>query len=288
VKESTSVLKTRDGFDLFVRRWQEEGAPHRWTFVMVHGLGEHGARYRHLAEWFTPLGMTVYAMDQRGHGNSGGPRGHAPSLHALLDDVDAVVTLARDESGGPIVLIGHSFGGLIAIAYVLEHPDRIDRAIFSAPLLIAKVKVPAWKRQLASILPKVAPRLAVSNEVDPRLLSHDPEVARAYVADPLVHDRITGGLYGDTIARGEAFIARAPEVRVPFLLLHGRDDQIVDLVGSQRLFAGATVADRAFCVYPGMYHEVFNEVDCERVFQDIESWLTRRTDAHLTGWNPPP
>ena len=99
MNESTATLKTADGLDLFVRRWQAEEIPHRWTFVVVHGLGEHGERYRHLAEWFTPLGATVYAMDQRGHGKSGGPRGHAPSLNALLDNIDAVVTRARAESG---------------------------------------------------------------------------------------------------------------------------------------------------------------------------------------------
>lgn len=242
---------------------------------MIHGLGEHGGRYRHVAEWFAPKGVTIYAMDLRGHGNSGGPRGDAPSLRALLDDADAVVTHAREESGGPVVLIGHSFGGLIAIAYALDRPDRIDRAIFSAPLLIAKVKVPAWKRSLAAVLPKVAPRLAVSNEVDAKLLSHDPEVAPAYVADPLVHDRITGGLYGATIARGEAFIARAPELSVPFMMLHGADDQIVDPNGSQRFFDRATVPDRTLRIYLGMYHEIFNEVDRERVFKDIDGWLSR-------------
>jgi acylglycerol lipase len=81
---------------------------------------------------------------------------------------------------------------------------------------------------------------------------------------------------------------RAPDVRVPFLLLHGRDDQIVDPAGSQRFFAGATVPDRAFCLYPGLYHEIFNEIGQEKVFHDIDSWLTQRTDAHVTGWNPPP
>jgi alpha-beta hydrolase superfamily lysophospholipase len=227
-------------------------------------------------------------MDQRGHGKSGGPRGHAPSLNALLDDIDAVVTRARTESDGPVVLIGHSFGGLMAIAYTLAHPDHIDKAVFSAPLLIPKVKVPAWKRPLTKILPRIAPRLAVSNEVDANLLSHDPEIARRYASDPLVHDRITGGLYGDTIARGEEFIARAGEIRIPFLLMQGRDDRIVDPTGSQRFFARATAPERAFCVYPGMYHEIFNEVEHEKVFQDVESWLTQRTDAHLTGWNPPP
>jgi alpha-beta hydrolase superfamily lysophospholipase len=288
VNESTATLKTADGLDLYVRRWQAENVPHRWTFVVAHGLGEHGGRYRHLAAWFTPLGATVYAMDHRGHGLSGGQRGHAPSLKALLEDMDAVVMRARTESGGPVVLIGHSFGGLLAITYALAHPDHIEKAVFSAPLLIPKVKVPAWKRPLTKVLPRVAPRLAVSNEVDANLLSHDPEIARRYVSDPLVHDRITGGLYGETIARGEEFIARAGELRVPFLLMQGRDDQVVDPIGSQRFFARATAPDRAFCLYPGMYHEIFNEVDQAKVFQDVDSWLTQRTDAHLTGWNPPP
>jgi len=288
VNESTITLKTGDGLDLHVRCWRTEEVAHRWTFVIVHGLGEHGGRYQHLAAWFTPLGATVYAIDLRGHGRSGGPRGHAPSLDVLLADIDAVVVRARTDSGGPVVLIGHSFGGLLAIAYTLRHPDHIDKAVFSAPLLIPKVKVPAWKRPLTKILPRVAPRVAVSNEVDPNLLSHDPEIARRYASDPLVHDRITGGLYGDTIARGEAFIARASEVRVPFLLMQGRDDRIVDPLGSQRFFARATAPDRAFCLYPGLYHEIFNELEHERVFQDLESWLTQRTDAHVTGWNPPP
>jgi len=127
VNASTFTLKSRDGLDLAVRRWETDGAPHQWTFVVVHGHGEHAGRYQHLAEWFTPRGAIVYAMDHRGHGHSGGQRGHAPSLSALLDDIDSVVTRARAESGGPLVLIGHSFGGLLAIAFALDRPDHIDK-----------------------------------------------------------------------------------------------------------------------------------------------------------------
>ena len=288
MKETTATLKTADGLDLFVRRWETEGVPHQWTFVIVHGLGEHGGRYQHLAEWFSQYGATIYAMDLRGHGRSGGQRGHAPSMQALLDDLDTVVTQARNESGAPLVLIGHSFGGLVAIAYALDRPDHIDKAIFSAPMLVLKLKLPAWKQPLTRLLPRVAPRLSVSNEVDPDLLSHDPANARAYRSDPLVHDRVTGRLYSESVARGEAFIDRAAELRVPFLLMHGRDDEIVDPIGSQRFFARATARGRAFCLYPGLYHEIFNEVEREKVFQDMHSWLTQRTEAHLTGWNPPP
>jgi alpha-beta hydrolase superfamily lysophospholipase len=275
VKESTATVETADGLDLYVRRWEAEGVPHLWTFVIVHGLGEHGGRYQHLAAWFVPRGASVYAMDHRGHGRSGGQRGHAPSLKALLDDIDIVIMRARRESGGPVVLIGHSFGGLLAIAYALDHPDRIDRAIISAPALVARVKVPAWKRVLARVLPRIAPKASFANEIDPNVLSHDPSIGTTYTSDPLVHNQITAGMYGDTIARGDEFILRAPELRVPFLLLHGADDQIVDPLGSQRFFAGAKAPGQDFHLYPGFYHEIFNEVEQERVFQDIESWLKR-------------
>lgn len=286
--DATTALKTADGLDLFVRRWRDEAQPHLWTFVLLHGLGEHSGRYLRFAEWFTARGATIYAMDQRGHGRSGGPRGHAPSLDALLDDIDRVARHAKAESGGPLVLVAHSFGGLLGIAYALRHPDQLDRAVFSAPALKVKIAVPAWKRAIGNVLPRVAPRASLANDVDPALLSHDPAVGPAYTGDPLVHNRITAGLYGETIARGETFIARAGELRLPFLLLHGTQDLIIDPVGSQRFFARATAPERALCLYPGMYHEILNEVEQEMVFQDIESWLTQQTDAHLTGWNPPP
>jgi alpha-beta hydrolase superfamily lysophospholipase len=273
VSQSTASLKTADGLDLAIRCWPAESA-HRWTFVIVHGLGEHSGRYQHMAGWFARKGAAVYALDQRGHGRSGGQRGHTPGLEALVDDVDRVVDHARTASAGPLVLIGHSFGGLVAIAYAFAHPDRIDRAVFSAPLLRVKQAVPAWKRALSGMLPTVAPRMSFSNEVDARLLSHDPGTAAAYSSDPLVHDRITAGLYGRTIARGESFIRRAAELRVPFLLLQGEDDRIVDPTGSQDFFAAATAAGCSFRRYRGMYHEIFNEVDREQVFYDIESWLT--------------
>src|SRR2546428_14096911 len=100
--ESAATLKTADGLDLYLRRWQAETEPHRWTFVLVHGLGEHGGRYQHLAAWFTPLGATVYAMDHRGHGRSGGPRGHAPSLDPLPHDIDLVLPPPPPHSRGPV------------------------------------------------------------------------------------------------------------------------------------------------------------------------------------------
>jgi alpha-beta hydrolase superfamily lysophospholipase len=266
-------LRSRDGLDLAVHHWPAT-APQRFTFVVAHGLGEHAGRYQRFAAWFGARGVEVYAIDHRGHGLSGGPRGHAPSQAALLDDLDQVVTLATHEGTKP-VLVGHSMGGLIAIAYALAHPDRIQRAVFSAPALMVKQRLPFWMEWLKPVH-HVLPRLTVPNKLDVGTLSRDPAVVEAYRADPLVHDRISARLGAVTMGQGEALIARAGSMRVPFLLLQGAEDGLVDPQGSERFFAGATVPGRAFKLYPGLYHEIFNEPEQARVYQDILDWLNQQ------------
>lgn len=274
-QDATETLRSADRLDLHVRRWQDSSVPHRWTFVVAHGLGEHSGRYVHLARWFSARGARVYAIDHRGHGLSGGPRGHADSMDAFVADLDLLVTHARKEAGGPVVLVGHSLGGLIAIAYAMAHPDRIDRAVFSAPVLRVNARVPGWKRALAKVAPLVAPRASFHTGLEAGALSHDPEVVGRYRSDPLVHDRITPMANRATFERGEEFIGRAAELKVPFLLLHGADDRLSDPAASRRFFAGATAPGREFKVYAGLYHEIFNEPEQEQVFRDIEDWLNR-------------
>lgn len=274
-QDTTETLRSADGLDLHVRRWQDPAASHRWTFVVAHGLGEHSGRYVHFARWFSARGARVYAIDHRGHGLSGGPRGHTDSMDAFVADLDLLVTRARKEAGGPVVLVGHSLGGLIAIAYAVTHPDRIDRAVFSAPVLRVNARVPGWKRALARVAPRVAPRASFRTGLDAGALSHDPEVVGRYRSDPLVHDRITPMANRATFERGEEFIGRAAELKVPFLLLHGAEDRLSDPEGSRRFFARATAPGRAFKIYPGLYHEIFNEPEQEQVFRDIENWLGR-------------
>lgn len=287
-QETTEKLRSADGLDLHVRRWQNPSIPHRSTFVVAHGLGEHSGRYAHLARWFSARGATVYAIDHRGHGLSGGQRGHTDSLETLIADLDLLVTRARTETGEPLVLIGHSWGGLIAIAYAMQHPDRIERAVFSAPVLKVKAQVPGWKRALARVAPVVAPRLSFRTGIETAAVSRDPDVVGRYRTDPLVHDRITPMANRATFDRGEEFIGRAAELTVPFLLLHGGDDRIIDPEGSRRFFARATAPGRALRIYPGLYHEIFNEPEQEQVFRDIEDWLENRADGDRPGWNPPP
>jgi alpha-beta hydrolase superfamily lysophospholipase len=286
LQETSVRLRTADGLELHVRRFDaSQGAP-RSTFVVAHGHGEHSGRYRAFAAWFAARGVRLYAIDHRGHGLSGGPRGHTPSLQAMLDDLDQVVTLAAQDRAGPVTLVGHSLGGLIAIAYALDRPQRLETAVFSAPALKLRVRVPGWKRALARLTPAVAPRLTMPTGLDPAGLSRDARVADAYVGDPLVHDRISTRFNAETFARGEQLIARASELRVPFLLLQGGSDPIVDPDGAHRFFERAQAPGRALKVYPDLYHEIFNEPEQDQVFQDIVDWLAEERARVGAGWNP--
>lgn len=279
-------LKSRDGIDLHLRHWRLDSIAHQRTFIVIHGMGEHSGRYGYFGRWFAQRGTHVYALDLRGHGLSGGQRGHADSIEQLLEDVDLAVSQGREGSGLPLVLVSHSVGGLVGIPYALAHPERIDRAVFSAPALMVKTPVAAWKRVLMKVGPTLLPRVSGPLGLDHKDLSRDPAVVSGYGADPLVHDRITSRMARETLGRGEDLIASAPKLRVPFLLMHGAEDRIIDPEGSKRFFAGATVEGRAFCLYPGLYHEIFNEPEKELVFQDIEDWLDHQVAR--SGWNPPP
>jgi alpha-beta hydrolase superfamily lysophospholipase len=269
------ALQSADGLELFGRRVRAPRVSRRWTFVVEHGLGEHGGRYERFAAWFASRGAELFIVDIRGNGRSGGPRGHAPGLQALLDDLDLAVQLALKQAGRPLVLVGHSTGGEIGIAYALAHPEHLDRAVFSAPSLKLRLKVPAWKRALGRVMPAVMPRLTLPTGLDASGLTHDPLVNQAYIDDALVHDQISARFNAETFAKGESLIARAPELNVPFLLLQGGDDPIVDPDGGRRFFERATAPGRASIVYPGQYHEIFNEPEQEQVFSDILAWLEK-------------
>ncbi len=279
VDEESIQLQTGDRLDLYVRYWRNQTAPIQRTLVVAHGIGEHSGRYGGFAQWFCARGAEVYALDHRGHGLSGGQRGHTPSLRLLVDDLERVVAMAVHRAARRVVLVGHSIGALVAIAYALAHPEPLDRAIFSAPPLVIRARIPTWKRILGRVLPILVPRFSLANEIDIQLLSHDPAIVAAYRDDPLVHNRISVRFYRETFGRAEELIARAPELHVPFLLLHGEADGLADPRGSERFFARSTAPGRAFRLYPGLYHEILNEPERERVFEDIESWLSKPVEA---------
>ena len=266
-------LKTRDGLTLHLQHWP--AAATRGVLV-VHGLGEHIGRYAQVAAQLNACGWQVYGYDQRGHGRSEGPRGGLRANDDLLHDLSAVVDAVRAVQSGPLVLLGHSMGGLVAARFVAgdgaEPWSRpVEALVLSSPALDAGMSL-AQKLLLAS-LGRLAPNLAVGNGLKPEWISRDPEVVRAYVADPLVHDRVTPRLARFIVDGGEVVGARAEQWRVPTLLLYAGSDRCVAPAGSAGFAAAAPQAVVAAHEFRPLFHEIFNEPEQAEVFGVLRDWL---------------
>ena len=269
-----TAFTASDGENLAVYDWPLPDAP-RATVLLVHGLGEHAGRYDALARHLGTWGYAVRGYDHYGHGESSGPRGGLPWDTRLLDDLTDIVdaTRARMPAGQPLVLLGHSMGGLVAARFVALGIRPVDALVLSSPALDAGLG-PVQKLLLAT-LPRIAPNLRVGNGLDARYLSHDDAVVRAYLADPLCHNRISARLARFIAEAGPATVARAAHWQVPTLLLWAGADRLVNPAGS-RAFASAAPKERvqAHCFEP-LYHELFNESPelAEPVLERLQHWL---------------
>lgn len=275
-----TTFTASDGENLAVQDWPLAG-PARATVLIVHGLGEHVGRYDALARRLNGWGYAVRGYDQYGHGESGGPRGGLTSDTRLLDDLADLVdaTRARMPAGQPLVLLGHSMGGLVAARFVALGLRRADALVLSSPALDPGLS--AVQKCLVATLPRIAPNLRVGNGLDVQYLSHDPAVPLAYLADPLCHDRISARLARFIAEGGPATVAQAPHWTVPTLLMWAGADRLVNPAGS-RAFAAA--APRA-CVqahgFEPLFHELFNESAelADPVFEMLQRWLAARCPA---------
>lgn len=271
-------LQTADGLKLHVRHSPAAGSA-RGTVVLVHGLGEHGGRYAHVARAFNGWGWHALAYDHRGHGHSEGPRGALNDPDALLDDLSRVVAAARSAHSGPIVLFGHSMGGLVVARYgaegTLPDPERwfhaVDAMVLSSPALDADL-TPVQRLQLG-LMRWIAPNFAVGNGLKPEWFSRDPQVVAAYMADPLVHDRITPKLVSFILNGGKFARTQAAAWNLPTLLVYAGADRCVAPRGS-RAFASSAPAHLVTAQeFPALYHEIFNEPEQHQVLQLVGDWL---------------
>lgn len=273
-----SPMTARDGTNLVVVDWPLDRGPVRGVVLLVHGLGEHAWRYDHVAERLNSWGFVVRGYDQYGHGESMGPRGALPSANRLLEDLAEVVdeTRARMNAKTPLIILGHSLGGLVAGRLVSLRMRPIQALIMSSPALDPGLNT--FQKLLLAVLPRIAPDLRISNGLNPEFLSHDPSVVSAYKADPLVHDRICARLAVFIAKNGPATIASAPSWSVPTLLLYAGADKLVNPAGS-RAFALAAPKDvvTAQC-FQALFHEIFNELGPQRehVFEALKRWLDAR------------
>ncbi len=266
-----------DGTVLRGLRWAGGARTHA---VVVHGLGEHAARQRNVAGFLSGRGFEVTAFDHRGHGRSDGRRGALRHRDDLVDDLGAVVDATSSE---PILLVGHSMGGLVALRYALAQPQRVATLVLSSPALDPAMN--AAQKLLLAVLSRIAPDLAVGNGIDPSTISHDDAVVRAYRDDPLVHDRVTARLVRFIVDGSRDALERAATLAVPTLLLVAGDDRLIKADGSQRLAERAPQATVDMRVYEGLWHELFNEREPARlrVLADLGAWLDAQPIGSSSG-----
>lgn len=269
------TLRTPDGETLAVRDWPVASGAARAVVVVVHGLGEHAGRYAHVAGRLNEWGFEVRAVDHYGHGASSGARGGLPGVHRLLDDLALVIDDTRQMHPAlPLVLLGHSLGGLVAASFVARGVRPVDALVLSSPALDPGLS--AFQKFLVATLSRIAPALRVGNGLDLQYLSHDPAVMQAYRADALCHDRIGARLARFLADEGANVQAAAARWTVPTLLIYAGADRLVSPAGSRAFAQAAPPSMVSTTCYTDHYHEIFNELDAEPVFERLRAWLDER------------
>jgi acylglycerol lipase len=271
-----ATFQGQGGVEIHWQRWLPEDPP-RGVVVIVHGVSEYADRYSHVAARLVRSGYAVYALDHRGHGRSGGKRAVVDRLDRAVADVGTLIGIARSEYPGvKLFLLGHSMGGAIALQYALDRQEEIDGLVLSAPAAALEA---ASRLELAAgrVLSAVAPGVGVF-PVDSATISRAPEVVRAYDEDPIVfHKKLPARTVAELAGAIQAFPERTPGLRLPLLVMLGTGDELVLPDGGRMVHERAGSADKRLIEYEGLYHEILNEPEQDKVMDDLVQWL----DAHL-------
>jgi alpha-beta hydrolase superfamily lysophospholipase len=264
-----------DGTRLYWQRYTPDDTP-RAELLFVHGLAEHSGRYGHVMRHFAEEGFDCWALDYRCHGKSPGLRVHVDRFDEFLLDIAAAYRLVRAEQTWlPLFLVGHSQGGLLVLRHVLTRPDGIAGIIVSSPFLgVHPNAAPsAPLHMVANVISTFSPRLMFSKVAEPSFLSRDPQVAEAYVNDPLVSDTVSARWFTEVLRAQADTLARAKNLAVPALVMQSGDDRIADPAATRAWVDAAPAELVDYVEWDGLYHEMFNEPEKEQVFEKMEAWL---------------
>ncbi|UII34724.1 lysophospholipase [Fulvivirga ulvae] len=269
------TLKTNDKLRLQGQLWYPATKPNG-VICLVHGFGEHILRYNHVAQAFNAAGYAFAGIDLRGHGKSGGKRGHTPSYDYLLSDLQLFVDTIKEKfTNLPLFLYGHSMGGNIAVNLLLRSNSQpFEAAVITSPWLRLRFDPPKIKVAMGRLVRKIYPGYSEHNELNPDHLSRDTAVGKAYEEDPLVNHKITTETYFSIVEAGEWALQNATPIPIPVLIMHGSDDPITSPEASEK-FAGKMNAE--FRLWKGMYHETHNEIGKEEVIDTIVQWTKGRS-----------
>lgn len=255
------------GVQIFWQAWLPDGEP-RAVVGLAHGISEHSGRYEWTGQQFAARGYALYALDHRGHGKSEGPRCVIDSVDSAVADLGSLLERAGDKP----FLMGHSFGGFLSIALATRRQEEIRGLMLSAPLAVLEAASPV-QRFAGRVLARVAPSLGVVS-IDPSTVSRDPEVVRDYDADPLnFHGKLPARTVNEMATEIDRFPQTIPSITVPVLLQVGTGDQLVPPDSSNLVYELVSSEDKTIKHYDGLYHEILNEPERERVVADTLAWL---------------
>lgn len=281
MSQGLQVQEAKLADDVFYRHWPVE-AP-RAAAILVHGLGEHSGRYQHVAEALSARGVACWAPDHLGHGKSPGHRCHIGDFASYYAPLDALRDLIETAMPGlPCFLIGHSMGGLIAGNYILDRQVRFAGVAFSGAAFEVAEPPSGFAIFINKLIAAVMPKLGVL-QLDPSEVSRDADVVMRYREDPLVHDgKVSAKLAVELFGAMDALAARRSAISLPVLIMHGEGDVMTAPVGAKHFFESVGSEDKTLRLYPGLYHEIFNEPEQDQVLGELGDWLA----AHVSGEEP--
>ncbi len=272
----TGSFTGKGGIEIFFQKWVAERA--KAVVILVHGLGEHSGRYENLLKGFAGKNISVFAIDHRGHGKSDGKKGHIDSFMDYVYDLKLFLEFIKEENKGlPVVVFGHSMGGVIAAKYAMTYPDDISMLVLSSAGFAPAFKVPAWKTGIASFFSSRISSLTFPNGLNTADISHDEDAIAAYNNDPLVHNKVTARWIVEFIRAGQECMSNAVSIKKPLLVFHGKEDHISDCKASEQFFNSASSAVKKLFIFDKLYHETMNETPAERekVINEVTGWIIR-------------
>ena len=270
MKDETFTSNT-DGTKIFVRSWRPSG-PARALLVISHGFKAHGGLYAWSAEQFIKHGVAVYAIDHRGHGNSGGDRYEATHIDQFIADLDQLVDLAQGRDPGlPTFLLGHSAGGVMGCVYALEHQAKLAGFICESYAL--GVFAPDFALAALKGLSHVAPHLHVL-DLKNKLFSRDPAVVEALDNDPLIPQmNYPTGTVAALVRATERVKAEFSSITLPVLIVHGTEDKVTEPAKSQLFYDQTGSKDKTLKLYEGHVHDLLADLGKEQPIADMIEWV---------------
>lgn len=276
MKHQELKWKSHDDLELFAQVWEPEVVSPRAVVCLVHGLGEHSSRYTHVAEALGKEGLVLFAFDQRGHGRSGGARGHISSIEDFMKDIDLLLEQAQKVYPGlPLLLYGHSLGGILVLHYGLKRKPDLKGVIATSPGLHTALEKQPLKIFMAKLLGSLMPTTTLASGLDSKSISRDEAVVQAYNSDPLVHDLVSLGFGKIMLGITKWTLENAGNFPLPLLLLHGKADRLA-FPSSSTEFAAALKDRCTLILWDGAYHELHNEPEKAEVFKTMMMWMDAR------------